>query len=127
MTRRIPSYSFESNLNPKIQTSTLRSISILSQVFLVRIVKKAARAFRKDATDCLQQGRTQGRGVAAPPNPPPQNRNLKNTDFADIMISKDLRDFPFSRNRPLKSADDYYIRILKNKVIKLKKEEAKTL
>jgi hypothetical protein len=41
--------------------------------------------------------------------PPPQtlrNRNLKNTDFVYIMISKVLRDFPFSRNQPLKSADD---------------------
>jgi hypothetical protein len=36
----------------------------------------------------------------------PQNRNLKNTDFVDIMISKALRDFPFSQNQPLKSADD---------------------
>jgi hypothetical protein len=37
------------------------------------------------------------------------------------MISKVLCDFPFSQNQPLKSADDWYIRILKNKLIKLKK------
>jgi hypothetical protein len=40
---------------------------------------------------------------------PPQNHlktKLKNTGFVDIMISKVLRDFPFSRNQPLKSADD---------------------
>jgi hypothetical protein len=37
------------------------------------------------------------------------------------MISQVVRDFPFSRNQPLKSADDQYIRILKNKLIKLKK------
>jgi hypothetical protein len=37
------------------------------------------------------------------------------------MISKVLRDLPFSRNQPLKSGDDYHIRILKNKLIKLKK------
>jgi hypothetical protein len=35
----------------------------------------------------------------------PQNPNLKNTDLVDIMISKVLRDFPFSRNQPLESAD----------------------
>jgi hypothetical protein len=37
--------------------------------------------------------------------PPPPNRNLKNTDFVD-MTSKVLRDLPFRRNQPLKSADD---------------------
>jgi hypothetical protein len=36
----------------------------------------------------------------------PRNRNLKNTDFVDIMISEVLRDLPFSQNHPLKSADD---------------------
>jgi hypothetical protein len=51
-----------------------------------------------------------------PPHQAPQNRNLKNTDFVNIMISKVLRDLLFSRNQPLK-----YIRILKNKLIKLKK------
>jgi hypothetical protein len=50
-----------------------------------------------------------------------QYRNLKNTDFVDIMISKVLRDFRFGQNQPLKAADDQYIRILKNKLIKLKK------
>jgi hypothetical protein len=40
-------------------------------------------------------------------NPPkPQNRNLKNIDFVDIMISKVSRDFPICRNQPLKSADN---------------------
>jgi hypothetical protein len=52
----------------------------------------------------------------------PQNRNLKNTDFVD-MISKVLRNFLFSQNQPMKSADDYYIRVLKNKFIKLKKNK----
>jgi hypothetical protein len=48
------------------------------------------------------------RGEAAGMQPPqtPQNRHLKNTDFVDVMISNVLCDFPFSRNRPLKSADD---------------------
>jgi hypothetical protein len=44
------------------------------------------------------------------------------------MISKVLRDFPFSRNQPLKSAGHEYIRILKNELIKRKKkQEARTL
>jgi hypothetical protein len=47
--------------------------------------------------------------------------------FIRNMISKVLRDFPFSRNQPLKSADDQYIRILKNKLIQLKKPEDRTL
>jgi hypothetical protein len=62
-----------------------------------------------------------------PPPPNPQNRNLKNTRFVDIVISEVLRDFPFSRNQPLNSADDQYIRILKNKLIKIKKQEDRTL
>jgi hypothetical protein len=52
-----------------------------------------------------------------------ENWNLRNTDFVDLVISEVLRDFPFSRNQPLKSADDEYIRILKNKLIKLKKKQ----
>jgi hypothetical protein len=36
----------------------------------------------------------------------PQTRNLKNADLGDIMISKVLRDFPFSQNQPLNPADD---------------------
>jgi hypothetical protein len=39
------------------------------------------------------------------------------------MISKVVRDFHFGRNRPLKSADDRYIGISKNKIIKLKKNK----
>jgi hypothetical protein len=51
------------------------------------------------------QGRAQGGGCqAAAHSHTPQNRNYK-TDFVDI-ISKVLRDFRFSRNQPLKSADD---------------------
>jgi len=33
------------------------------------------------------------------------------------MLSEVLRDLPFSRNQPLKSADVLYIRISKNKLI----------
>jgi hypothetical protein len=43
------------------------------------------------------------------------------------MIPKVLRDFPFSRNPPLKLADDQYIRILENKLIELKTQEDRTL
>jgi hypothetical protein len=48
--------------------------------------------------------RAQG-GVAAGlqlPTQTPQNRNLKNTDFVDIVVSKVFRDLPFSRNQSLK-------------------------
>jgi hypothetical protein len=43
------------------------------------------------------------------------------------MLSNLLRDFPFYRNQPLKSADDKYITILKNKLIKLKRQDDGTL
>jgi hypothetical protein len=36
---------------------------------------------------------------------PPQNQNLKKTDFVDVIISKFLRDLILSRNQPLKLAD----------------------
>jgi hypothetical protein len=38
--------------------------------------------------------------------PPPQNWNLKDTGFVDIMILEVLCYFHFSQNQPLKSADD---------------------
>jgi hypothetical protein len=38
--------------------------------------------------------------------PSPQNRNLKNTDFVDMVISKVLRDLPIGRNQLLKLADE---------------------
>jgi hypothetical protein len=59
--------------------------------------------------------------VATPPNS--QNWNLKNADFVNIMISKVLRSFPINRNQALRWTDDWYIRILKNKVMKFKKEQ----
>jgi hypothetical protein len=74
------------------------------------------------------QGHSQGGGLSGcGPSENLQNRNLKNTDFYHIVISKGLRDFPFSRNQPSKSADDSYIRIFKNKLVKLKKQEDRTL
>jgi hypothetical protein len=52
----------------------------------------------------LHKGRTQegGRGYRAAAAP---NQNLKKNHFVDIMILKVLRDLPFSRNQPLKSAE----------------------
>jgi hypothetical protein len=47
-----------------------------------------------------------GEGAAGLQHPKPQKLNLKNTDFVDIMISTLLRYFPYSRNQPLKLADD---------------------
>jgi hypothetical protein len=59
----------------------------------------------------------------SPPNP--QNWNFKNKYFVDIVLwyQNVYIHFPFSRNQPLKSADDKYIGLLKNKLIKLKKED----
>jgi hypothetical protein len=68
---------------------------------------------------CTSQGRTQWGAAGLQPPQTPQNRN-KNTHFVDITISNVICDLPFSRNQPLKSADDWYIRILKNKLIELK-------
>jgi hypothetical protein len=67
-----------------------------------------------------------GGGCRAQPLQIPQNRNLNNR-FVHIMISNVLRDFPFGRNRQQKSADDWYIRILKNKSTNFKKQEDRTL
>jgi hypothetical protein len=63
--------------------------------------------------------------VAAGLQPPPHTEIKKGTHFVDIVISKVLCDLPFSRKEPLRSADDQYIRILKNKFIKLKKKNKK--
>ena len=68
-------------------------------------------AVRKFSTiNYRSQGGTQGEGGLQPSSPPlqiSQNRNLKkNKDFVDIIVSKVLRDLPFSQNQPLKSADD---------------------
>jgi hypothetical protein len=43
-----------------------------------------------------------------------QNRRdqyTKNTGFVDVRVSKVLRDFPISRNQPLKTADDYTLEV----------------
>jgi hypothetical protein len=45
-----------------------------------------------------------------------QHRILKEINFVARIISKVLRDLTFSRNKPLKSAEDKKIGSLKNKI-----------
>jgi hypothetical protein len=70
-------------------------------------------------------GNTQaGCRTAFPPDPQKlilKKKKKKNTNFLDITISKVLHDLHFSRQQPLKSADDQRIRIVNNKLMKLKK------
>lgn len=42
--------------------------------------------------------------------PPLKERELKNRDFVDTMISKVLHDLRFSPNQSVQSAYDWYIR-----------------
>jgi len=39
---------------------------------------------------------------------------FKNTDFVSVMISKVLCNLPFSRDQPLKTAINWYIKIWKS-------------
>jgi hypothetical protein len=73
-----------------------------------------------------QRGSLPGCNSPKPPPPKEKSKFKKKTDFVDIIWNF-LRDFPFSRNQPLKSPDDWYIRILKNKLIKLKKKKQEEL
>jgi hypothetical protein len=52
--------------------------------------------------------------------PPPQFLMNKTMIFIDAMTSNVLRDLPFGRNEPQKSAD---VKIRKNKILKNKKIE----
>jgi hypothetical protein len=55
------------------------------------------------------QGRTQGgEAPGLQPPKPPQNRNLKNTDFVDIMIANVLRDLPFNQNQLMTSTLQFW-------------------
>ena len=47
--------------------------------------------------------------------PPVPTEIEKHTDFLDMMISVVLHDLAFNQNQSVKSANDYYIRILKKK------------
>jgi hypothetical protein len=44
----------------------------------------------------------------------PSKAKFKNIDFVTTMKSEVLHDFPFSRNLPQKSVDNYYMGILEN-------------
>jgi hypothetical protein len=61
---------------------------------------------------------TQGGGDcwAAEPPPPIKIKKKKMQDSVDMVVSNALRDLHFSQNQPLKSADDQYTLILKNKI-----------
>jgi len=64
------------------------------------------------------RGLTKGARLSGCRPQTPQNRNFEDKDYVDTMLSEVLRDLPFSRNQPLKSADVPYIRVLKKKLIK---------
>jgi hypothetical protein len=52
-------------------------------------------------------GRIQGCGGGGlQPDSPFLNSKFKKHRFSNTMVSKVLRDLPFSQNQPLKSADD---------------------
>ena len=55
-----------------------------------------------------------GRRLPGCSPPCPNEIKKKHTDFVDPMISKVLRDLRFSLHQPLKSADNWYIGMLKN-------------
>jgi hypothetical protein len=58
------------------------------------------------------------RGVLLGFTPPPQSK-IKETHLVGAMISKVIRYLRFNRNEPLKSADDEYTRIFKNKMTRM--------
>jgi hypothetical protein len=68
----------------------------------------------------MYQGRPQRGGLQPGTQPPSQSKFKRNTNFVNTVISVVLRDFPSSRNQPLKWADDYYIGILKNRMKSIK-------
>jgi hypothetical protein len=52
------------------------------------------------------RGAAKGGGLPGCSPPQPTKQKFKKTGFVDIVISNLFRYFPFSRNQPLKSADD---------------------
>ena len=72
----------------------------------------------------LNNGHTQAGGRGLPLcSRTPRNLSLKNTDFVDMMILKNVCDLLFTQNQPMKSADVQHTGILKNKIKNLKSEE----
>jgi hypothetical protein len=78
-------------------------------------------AYRVTQYDRVESGANPRGGGAAGLQPAPNPAKPKFKKHFVGTISKVLHDFPFSRSQPLKSADYQYIRIFKNKLIKLKK------
>jgi hypothetical protein len=84
---------FSSNIK-KLDTKTWMSQKVTGKMSVLNFVVVAI----------LVKGAPMGGGAcrgAAPPPKPPKTEIKKNTDFVDIMISKVLHDFLFSRNPPL--------------------------
>jgi hypothetical protein len=77
--------------------------------------KKDSRPIRRKA--CPSQGEG-----AAELQPLHTNRNLKGKThiFETPLMCNAVRDLPFSLNQALKSADDWYTEVLKNKERKFK-------
>ena len=101
-----------------------REMKLTAHLYLLPRIRMRAAIPPLPIVVCLHsRGAPKGGAVALQPPKPPKNRNFKISDFVDIIISRVLRDLPFSRNQPLKSTDDQYIRILKNKLIELKKKQ----
>jgi hypothetical protein len=61
-------------------------------------------------------GTPRGAGGMHPPKHP-KVKLKKKTEFCRYYDIRILRDLPFSRNHPMKSADDYYVGILKKELI----------
>ena len=72
-------------------------------------------------------GGTKGGCRAVAPPQASKTEIKKKTYFIDMMISNVLRDVLFSRTQHMKSADDLFIRILRNILMKFKKEEYRAL
>jgi hypothetical protein len=66
---------------------------------------------------CGKRGTQGERGCWAAVSQTVQQQNLNDTDFIYTKIPNVLHVLPFNKNQPLKKADDWYIRILKNKLI----------
>ena len=70
----------------------------------------------------LTRAHPRGWGWLQPRHPSKcQKSKFKSTDFVDMLISKVLFDLLFSWCQPLKIGNDYWIRIFKNELMKLKR------